>query len=111
MSNIAPDAILKAVGKVRGGIKAPHNKLTAECETVRMPLPAFVTLPMSQHIGAPCTPTVQKGDHVDVGQVIGDTDAYMSVPVHASVSGTVTAIEDVRLANGRLCKAVKIESD
>ena len=111
MSHPSPGAILKAVAKGRGGIHVDHNKLTADCETVRMPTPATVVLPMQQHIGAPCTPTVKKGDHVDVGQVVGDSDKYVSAPIHASVSGTVTAVADVKLANGRIAPAVTIESD
>ncbi|MBQ3536980.1 MAG: electron transport complex subunit RsxC, partial [Clostridia bacterium] len=78
MGKLKPDAILKAIGKVRGGVAVTHNKITAEKEIVRMPDPGIVTLPMSQHIGAPCTPTVKKGDHVDIGQIIGDSDKYVS---------------------------------
>ena len=111
MSHSSSGAILKAVSKGRGGIHVAHNKLTAESETVRMPPPRTVVLPMQQHIGAPCAPTVKKGDHVDVGQLIGDTDKYVSAPIHASVSGTVTAVSDVKLANGRVAPAVTIESD
>ena len=111
MGKIKPDAILKAVDKGRGGVHVKHNKLTAENETVRMPVPETVVLPMQQHIGAPCTPTVKVGDYVYAGQVIGDSDKYMSVPIHASVSGTVTKIADVRLANGRTAPAVTIQSD
>lgn len=111
MSHPSPGAILKAVAKGRGGIHVAHNKITADCETVRMPPPRCVVLPMQQHIGAPCAPTVKKGDHVDVGQVVGDSDKYVSAPIHASVSGTVTAVADVKLANGRIAPAVTIESD
>lgn len=111
MGKLKPDAILKTVGKGKGGVSVAHNKLTAEKETVRIPVPEFVTLPMLQHIGAPCTPTVKKGDHVDVGQIIGDSDKYVSAPIHASVSGTVTAVQDVKLANGKMAPAVTIESD
>ncbi len=111
MGKIKPDAILKAVSKGRGGVYVAHNKLTAEKETVRITPPEIVTLPMSQHIGAPCTPTVKKGDKVYVGQLIGDSDKYVSAPIHASVSGTVTAVQDVKLANGKMAPAVTIESD
>lgn len=111
MGNPSPDAILKPVNKGRGGIHVLHNKITAESETVRIPTPEKVVLPMSQHIGAPCTPTVQKGDYVYAGQVIGDSDKFVSAPIHASVSGTVTAIGDIKLANGRVSQAVTIASD
>ena len=94
MGKNRPDAILKAVKKGRGGVSVSHHKLTADMETVRMPAPERVVLPMLQHIGAPCTPTVKKGDTVCVGQVIGDSDKFLSVPIHASVSGTVESVAD-----------------
>ena len=111
MAHIRTDALLKAVKKGKGGIHAPYHKITAEKETVRLPAPEFVTLPMLQHIGAPCTPTVKKGDYVCVGQVIGDSDKFLSVPIHASVSGTVESVQDVKLANGTMAPAVKIRND
>ncbi len=111
MSRIKPGAILKAVAKGRGGVFVDHYKITAESETVRMPIPEKVTLPMLQHIGVPCTPTVNVGDRVFVGQIIGDSDAFLSVPVHASVSGTVVSVSDTTLANGKTVPAVIIESD
>ncbi len=66
---------------------------------------------MAQHIGAPCTPCVEVGDYVKVGQKIGDSEAFMSAPVHASVSGTVKEIKDVMNVGGRLCKTVVITND
>ena len=66
---------------------------------------------MLMNMGAPCTPLVKVGDAVKVGQKIGDTDAFMSVPVHSSVSGTVKAVTEIKLANGNTCKAVTIETD
>ena len=76
-----------------------------------MPPPEKVILPMQQHIGAPCIPTVKKGDHVYVGTVVGDSDAYVSAPVHASVSGTVTEITQVMLTGGQMTQAVVVGSD
>lgn len=93
------------------GIKLRHNKNTRNCETVDFPLPQSVIIPMSQHMGAPCKCIVKKGDTVTVGQKIGDTDAFMSAPVHSSVSGTVTEIADFLLANGSVCEAAVIETD
>ncbi len=111
MAKRFPAGILTAVKKVRGGVKVSHHKNTAETEVVRMPAPAKVIIPMQQHIGAPCEPVVKVGDTVAVGQLIGDTDKYVSAPIHASVSGTVTAIGDIKMPNGTLSKAVTIESD
>ncbi len=107
----AVDGVLKAVKKVRGGVKVDHHKNTAECEVVRLPIPSKVVIPMQQHIGAPCEPVVKVGDEVAVGQLIGDTDKFVSAPIHASVSGKVTAVGDVKLPNGVMSKAVTIESD
>ncbi len=93
------------------GINIAHNKGTKKCETVDFPLPESVIIPMSQNMGAPCSCLVKKGDAVTVGQKIGDTDAFMSAPIHSSVSGTVTDVVDYLLANGSVCKAAIIQTD
>lgn len=111
MKTTGKSGVLRAVSRVRGGVYAAHNKNTAECESDRMPVPKTLVLPMQQHIGVPCVPTVKKGDLVKVGQVIGDSEAYVSAPVHASVSGEVTAIGETKLPNGVISQAVTIESD
>lgn len=76
-----------------------------------MPVPAEVCIPMSMHIGAPCKPLVAKGDTVKVGQLIGDTDAFVSAPIHSSVSGTVKSIETQRNAAGGYDQVIVIETD
>lgn len=111
MASGRSDGVLKAVKKVRGGVLVDHRKNTADCEVVRMPDPAQVIMPMQQHIGAPCTPTVAVGDKVGVGQLIGDSDKFVSAPIHASISGTVKAIGSIKLPNGNMAQAVTIESD
>ncbi|MGN0601711.1 MAG: electron transport complex subunit RsxC [Oscillospiraceae bacterium] len=93
------------------GISIPHKKGTEDCVTVKLPLPESVRISMSQHMGAPCIPMVKKGDEVKVGQKIGDSDAFMSCPVHSSVSGIVTDVSEMLLANGKTCKAVEIQCD
>ncbi len=105
------DGVMTAVKKGRGGIYVAHHKNTAEYPIERMPMPQTVVLPMQQHIGAPCVPLVKAGDSVKAGQVIGDTDKFVSAPVHATVSGTVKSVGDVYLANGTVCTGVTIESD
>lgn len=92
-------------------IKIPHRKNTEKCETINFPVPKTVSIPMSQHMGVPCTPVVSVGEEVKVGQKIGDSDAFMSAPVHSSVSGTVSAINDYILSNGKVCKSVVIDCD
>lgn len=105
------NSVLRPVRKIRGGAKVPHMKNTADCKTIFMPSPPEVILPMQQHIGAPCQPTVKVGDEVKVGQVIGDSEAFVSAPIHASVSGKVKAIKPVLMPGGQKCDAVVIESD
>ncbi len=111
MKGYSSNGVLKAVVKGRGGVSVNHSKNTQDCAVVRMPPPAQVVLPMQQHIGAPCQPTVKVGDEVKIGQLIGDSDAFVSAPIHASVSGKVTAVGDIKLPNGSVAKAVTIESD
>lgn len=92
-------------------IDAGHYKNTADCETEIMPIPDVVKISMSQHIGAPCNPLVEKGDAVKVGQIIGGTDAFVSAPIHSSVSGTVVRIETQRNAVSGDDTLVVIETD
>ncbi|MGN1334136.1 MAG: electron transport complex subunit RsxC [Anaerovoracaceae bacterium] len=92
-------------------IHVSHYKHTAGCATEVMPVPDVVKISMSQHIGAPCKPLVKKGDYIKVGQLIGDTDAFVSAPIHSSVSGTVTGLEEQRSAAGGMDTLVVIETD
>ena len=59
------------------GARVPHEKKTSGMATVAMPLPEKIVLPMQQHIGAPCTPTVKKGDAVLVGTVVGAAGGFV----------------------------------
>ena len=97
--------------RTHGGAHVPHHKNTAHTETRVMPPPDEITLPMTQHIGAPCVPCVKKGDHVYVGTKVADSDAYVSVPIHSSVSGTVKEIKKVIMPGGQAVDAVIITSD
>lgn len=92
------------------GVHLPHRKHTTP-EPAVMPTPAQVVLPMSMHIGAPAVPCVTVGDHVDVGQPVGTAGGRVSAAVHASASGTVRAIRDMLLPNGRTCACVVIDTD
>lgn len=98
-------------GKHLNSVHVSHEKHTAACATEVMAIPESVCIVMSQHIGAPCQPLVKKGDTVKVGQVIGDTDAFVSAPIHSSVSGTVKEITTVRNVMGGYDQAVVIETD
>ncbi len=95
----------------RGGAPVPHRKNTAETATVTMPAPGQVVIPMQQHVGAPCAPVVKPGDEVTVGQVIGDSEKFVSAPIHASVSGKVSKMTKVQLPAGQWVDALVIESD
>ncbi len=111
MSKSTVGSILKAVRQVKGGVFVDHNKLTKDMEVVRITPPDKVVLPLQQHIGAPCVPAVKTGDTVSVGQVIGDSDKFVSAPIHASISGKVISTSEVRVANGKMVPAVTIEND
>ena len=96
----------------RGGIHPPYQKeATAHKATEDISLPAEVVIPMQQHVGAPNSPTVNVGDRVEAGQKIGTSDAFISAPVHTSVSGTVKAIEDRPDFTGAPVKSVVITVD
>ncbi len=96
----------------RGGIHPPYRKDLAEKKQIKdCPVPETVTILLRQHIGAPCEPIVKVGDEVKVGQKIGDTDAFVSAPIHSSVSGKVVKIADVASPGGGTEQAVVIQSD
>lgn len=96
----------------RGGAHIPHRKEGSESKAiVAMPAPKEVIIPLSQHIGAPNKPTVSINDRVLMGQVIGETDQFVSAPVHASVSGRVQAIEERPLMDGSKALCIVIEND
>ena len=88
------------VSKHLPAIHVEHHKNTMNCPTEKMPIPDKVYVSMVQHIGAPCQPKVAVGDLVKVGQVIGDSDAYVSAPIHSGASGKVTAIETTMTSMG-----------
>ncbi len=95
-----------------GGVHPEENKeLSEHCELVRFPDPESVIIPMSMHLGAPATPCVEVGDYVKVGQKIGEPSAFISAPVHSSVSGTVIAVTDCPHATRGTCLSVVIKSD
>ena len=93
-----------------GGVHPKENKMAREMAIQEFPEPDIVVIPMSQHIGAPCKPLVKKGDSVTVGQKIGD-NVGLCVPVHASVSGKVKAVEMRAHTSGTTVLSVVIEND
>ncbi len=96
----------------KGGVHPEYRKeLTASLAITAAPIPQKAIIPLQQHIGAPCEPLVEVGDPVKAGQKIGDSESFVSAPVHASISGKVTAIEPYNHPLGRKVTAVIIESD
>ena len=96
-----------------GGVHPSERKeFTEHLPLERFPAPETVVIPLSQHIGKPATPIVQVGDHVNLGQKIGEQAGFISAPVHASVSGTVVAIEPrLHPVSGTKQDAIVIRSD
>ncbi len=101
------ERILKPVVSSGMGAFLPHFKASAELNTVIMPPPAVVKIPLGQHIGAPATAVVKKGDKVYVGTLLGEATGFVSAPVHSSVSGTV---KEISVLDGS-GECVVIESD
>lgn len=93
-----------------GGIH-PGEFKTASLDIQLQPLPTTAVVLLSQHIGAPATPVVSKGDKVSRGMLIAETASFVSASIHAPISGTVTAIDDVVLPNGKNGRAIIIKAD
>lgn len=96
----------------RGGIHPSYNKtLTSNKPIEKANLPKLVIIPLGQHVGAPCEPIVKAGDLVKRGQKIGEAKAFVSAPIHASISGEVKAVEPKPHPGGGMVMSVVIESD
>ena len=79
----------------RGGVHPPEAKKLTEKKFIKvLPIPQQVSIPIQQHIGAPSEPIVEKGDTVKVGDKIAEARGFVSIPSHASISGTVKAVEE-----------------
>lgn len=96
----------------RGGIHPYEGKELSKVHPIEKYLPkGDLVYPLSQHIGAPSVPCVKKGDTVLAGQKIADAGGFVSVPLHASVSGTVKGIEKRLNATGSMVDCIVIEND
>ena len=98
----------------KGGVHPDYQKeITATMAVTAMKVPDKVVIPLQQHIGAPCEPleSIEVGSYVKKGQKIADSSGFVSAPIHASVSGTVTSIEPYNHPLGRPVQAIIIESD
>lgn len=95
-----------------GGIHPYDGKDLSKDKPIADLLPkGELVYPLSQHIGAPATPIVAKGDRVLAGQKIAESSGFVSAPIYASVSGTVKAIEDRRVVTGDMVTSIIIEND
>lgn len=95
-----------------GGIHPYDGKELSKDKPIKEVLPkGELVYPLSQHIGAPATPIVVKGDHVVTGQKIAEATGFVSAPIYASVSGTVKAIEPRRVVTGDSVNSIIIEND
>lgn len=91
-----------------GGVHPPEYKLAVKGKIKRLDPPKSVAIPLSQHLGVPASPVVEKGDEVLCGQLIAKGEAFISANIHASVSGKVAKIDDVIDASGYRRKSVVI---
>lgn len=93
-------------------VKLAEEKHFTEDKVIeKLPLPSFVYIPLSQHLGKPCNPEVKIGDSVSVGQKIAAVDAHVFAPIHASISGKITALENWPHPVLGKAKAIVIEND
>ena len=94
-----------------GGVHPPENKLTAGIPIKYLPIPPSVAIPVSQHIGAPSSVVVKKGDRLKTGQIIAGSKGFVSTNIHSSVSGVVNKIDTIIDASGFRQAAVFIDTD
>ncbi|MCX5703913.1 MAG: electron transport complex subunit RsxC [Candidatus Omnitrophica bacterium] len=93
-------------------VKLEEHKHDTESKSIeKIPLPARVYIPLSQHLGKICEPRVQAGDSLFTGQKIAEAGAHVYSPVHASISGKVSSIQDWPHPVLGRCKTVVIDSD
>ncbi|MAE70847.1 MAG: electron transport complex subunit RsxC [Gemmatimonadetes bacterium] len=96
----------------RHGVHPPESKeLTSGVVVRRMPYPDEVVLPMRQHTGSPAEPIVRPGDQVERGDKIAEATGWVSVPIHASATGTVSALDHWPHPDGSFAQSVRIDVD
>ena len=96
----------------RHGVHPPEEKgLTSHLPIRRMPYPDELILPLRQHAGKPATLCVKVGDRVERGDMVGEADGFMSVPIHASAAGTIAGVDWWPHPDGSMAMAVRITVD
>ncbi len=100
-------SLLKTFAK--GGVHPPENKLSSEQKVEILPIPKKVTIPISQHIGAPATIVVKKNEMVKVGQILAKSSGFVSANIHSSVSGKVSKIDTFMNSSGYKKQSIVIQ--
>lgn len=96
----------------RGGVHPAHgSKAQTQGLATRSFVSDTVRIIMNMNIGAPSQPCVAKGDHVKIGQVIGEPVGFLGLPVHASVSGEVVSVEPISYLSEQPAMCVTIHND
>jgi len=93
----------------RGGVHPPEHKLSAGNKIRELPPPEVAVIPVSQHLGAPAKVLVNRGDQVKVGQLIAQSEGFVSTNIHASVSGKVLKVDQFMDSTGYRKMAVQIQ--
>jgi electron transport complex protein RnfC len=99
------------MGLFTKGITLPRKSAQPGLELIDTPLPKQVILPVQQYLGEPASPTVAVGDRVKVGEVIATGEGAHTLPLHATISGRVSAIGERLTFRGTLVPAITIEGD
>lgn len=96
-----------------GGVHPPENKFSAEAAIEMLPIPKQVSVPIGQHLGAPATPIVKRGDEIKVGQLIAKASGFISANIHSPVSGKVLKIDQTYDTSGyrKPCIIIDVEGD
>ena len=93
-----------------GGVHPAENKFTADKSIEKLPVPKQVSIPISQHIGAPAKPIVEQREKVKVGQVIATSSGFVSANIHATIAGTIAKIDKVMDSTGYKRDAIIIKA-
>jgi len=95
----------------KGGVHPHENKLTSSKAIKKLPIPKFVYVPVSQHIGIPSTIVVERKEKVEIGQVIAKSGGYVSSNIHSPVAGTVTKLDKIIDSSGYKKQCIVIRTD
>ncbi len=95
----------------KGGVHPPENKISAKSKIKDLQLPETISIPISQHLGTPSKPIVERGEQVVVGQLIAKNEGFVSSNIHSSVSGKIAKIDNVIDSSGYKRKSIVISTE